>query len=185
MSSSITKETKKAKELLEEYNATCLQLDIGREQSPLQLQEILPINSEFWQTFPLAKYTTSRGVPWNTKRDVIQAFLLKKRSEEELQLLEDAMQNVLEYWSNRIAAITGEIERLQENDNSQFNVGAINSLRHLLWEAELQLSKAVASFRNIVDHPVSIDVADACSQSDSDSDNSTNSESEDEYGVYK
>ena len=116
LSSSITKETKKAKELLEEYNATCLQLDIGREQSPLQLQEILPINSEFWQTFPLAEYTTSRGVPWNTKRDVIQAFLLKKRSEEELQLLEDAMQNVLEYWSNRIAAITGEIEQLQENN---------------------------------------------------------------------
>ena len=105
----------------------------------MQLQEILPINSEFWQTFPLAEHTTSSGVPWNTKRDVIQAFLLKKRSEEELQLLEDAMQNMLEYWSNRIAAITGEIERLQENDNSQFNVGAINSLRHLLWEAELQL----------------------------------------------
>lgn len=183
LSSSITKETKKAKGLLEEYNTTSLQLDISRGQSPLQLQEILPINSEFWRTSSLPECKTSKGVPWHTKRDVIQAFLLKKRCEEELQLLKDAMQNVLEYWSNRIAAITGEIEQLQENDGSQFNIGAINSLKHLLWKSELQLSKAIALFRNIVDDLVSMDTADACDQSDSDSDSSTSSESEDEYEV--
>lgn len=185
LSSSITKETKKAKDLLEEYNATCLQLNITREQSPLELHEVLPINSEFWQASPLSECSTLRGVSWNTKREVIQAFLLKKRCEEELQLLEEAMQNVLKYWSNRIATISGEIENLQGNDTSQFNVGAINLLKHLLWESELQLSKAVVSFRNIVDHPISgsMDAADVCDESDLDldSDSSTSSESEDEY----
>lgn len=120
------------------------------------------------------------------QREVIQAFLLRKHCEEELQLLEDAMRNVLEYWSSRITVITDEIEQLQENIcGNQFNIGAINSLKHLLWESELQLSKAVALFRNsktiIVDHIVSMDIeADPSDQSDLDSDSSTSSESEDE-----
>jgi hypothetical protein len=143
--------------LLLEYNATSSELDISGEQSPLQLQEILPINSELWQTSPLPECTssTSRGVPWHTKREVIQAFLLTNCCEEGLLLLEDAMRNVLEYWSNRMAAITGEIEKRHESNDSlsQFNIGAINSLKHLLWESELRISKAVALFRNIIiDH---------------------------------
>lgn len=181
LSSSITKETKKAKELLMEYNETSSQLDICREHSPLQLQEVLPINSELWQSSPLPECMTSRSVPWHSKREIIQAFLLKQRCEEELQLLEDAMRNVLEYWSNRIAAITGEIEQLQENDDglAQFNIGAINSLKHLLWESELQISKAVASFRNIivVDHLLVDTAAELTGQCDLDSDSSITSES--------
>lgn len=172
--------------MLVEYNETSSQL--SREQSPLQLQEILAINSELWQSSLQPECTTSesRSVPWHTKREVIQAFLLRKRCEEELQLLEDAMRNVLEYWSSRITVITDEIEQLQENIcGNQFNIGAINSLKHLLWESELQLSKAVALFRNsktiIVDHIVSMDIeADPSDQSDLDSDSSTSSESEDE-----
>ena len=60
LSSSITKETKKAKELFMEYNETSSQLDICGEHSPLQLQEVLPINSELWQSSPLPECMTSR-----------------------------------------------------------------------------------------------------------------------------
>ncbi len=57
-------------------------------------------------------------------------------------------------------------------------------MKHLLWESELRISKAVALFRNIivVDHIVSMETAagDPCDQCDLDSDSSIGSESEDE-----
>lgn len=71
-------------------------------QYPVQLQEVVLIDSEFWQISPVSESVASRQlqVPWNTRRDIIQAFLLTKRCEEELDLLKNAMQNVLQYWSN-------------------------------------------------------------------------------------
>ena len=59
-----------------------------------------------------------------------------------VQLVKDAMKEMIPYWSELISAISSAIEQLSEN-LSQFNAGSINLLKHLLWESELRLSQAI------------------------------------------
>ena len=142
------------------------------------------IDSDFWKFSPLTESPASRQVPWNTRRDIIHAFLLAKRCEEELDLLKNAMQNVLEYWSKRIAAISSEVAQFHEKKSDQFNAGAISSLKHLLWDSELQLTRADALLGNVVKfNDVPTVNSDDISSDESDSDSeglSDCSDSEDE-----
>lgn len=171
MSSGITKETRKAKELLEEYNATCMQ--ISERYCPTVISDVLQTDSNFWQSVSNSEDNLTKDIPWDTQRDIIQAFLLMKRSEEELKLLTDDMQNVLTYWSNRIVSLTATVEELN-NHTDQFSIGAKSSLKQLLWEATLQHSRASDIFEHMVKEETS-------SYDDSDLDSETSdSDSEDD-----
>ena len=62
------------------------------------LQEVLCPDAKFWEQSELSTMATT----WDTKKDLIQAYLMLKRSEEELALLEKEKLNTLEYWSKAV-----------------------------------------------------------------------------------
>ena len=80
------------KHLLQEYNAVSSQMDSSFLS--LSLEEILSPTCSLWQS---PAYEQSSQVSFNTKRDIIEAYLLKNRSDEELLLLQAEMFNVVEY----------------------------------------------------------------------------------------
>lgn len=171
LSSGISKETQKVKELLEEYNATCAH--INEYYCPQVICNVLQTDSDFWRSVSDSQET--KGVPWDTQRDIIQAFLMMKRSEEELKLLIDAMQNILAYWSDRMKSILVAIEELQ-NLTDQFSIGAVSCLKQLLWEATLQHSRANDVCENMVKEDTSVLEYDSDSVSEA-----SNSDDDDDY----
>ena len=94
LSVNITKETRTAKKLLQEYNTAAS--TVNDAHIPICLEEALLPDSDFWQTVHVAMPGSS-ALSWSTKKDITSAYLLKKRSEEELCLLKEEMQNVLVY----------------------------------------------------------------------------------------
>ena len=180
LSTSISKETKRAKQLLVEYNEACSEL---HHQSPTALPEILSPNSDFWARISPTQYAESCQVPWKVRRDIVQAYLLMQRSEEEKQLLKEDMYATLTYWLERIECIAKATKEIGSSAD-RFSRGATCSLQQLKWEAELHLSTATEAFGSLITIPtvvmekyklpssdfVSEDSSDSSCDSDSDSD---------------
>ena len=109
-----SKETKRTKQLFEEYNGTCYELD--HQHSPIPLEDILLPSSDFWANLP------APSVDSKFQRYTIQAVLMQ-RSKEEKKLLEGSIP-----------------QSLGSKVDNQFSRGAICSLQPE-WEAELHQSK--------------------------------------------
>ena len=93
LSNGINKQTSRAKQLLEEYNAICS--EISPSFSHLLLTDILSTDSEIWQQ---QLSGASLSVPLNIKKDITDAYILIQRCDEELQLIKTEMSNALDYW---------------------------------------------------------------------------------------
>lgn len=146
LSKGITKETCKAEQLLDEYNAACSQI----EQScpSLSLGEILAPTSDFWQ-FPCPKQVPGQ-VAFSAQRDIIEAYLLVKRCDEELVLLKHEMHNVIDYWNRKEECIKNLLQQLEKNMPNQFNRGCACLLRKLQLEVDLYSSRALLAFSNVI-----------------------------------
>ena len=146
LSSGVDKETNRAKQLLEEYNT--ISSEIYPLFSPLQLSDILSPDSEMWQK-PRSGATSN--VPPSLKKDITDAYLMKKRCDEELQLLTTEMHNALDYWRRSAECIKDNIEALRSNsDSDMYSRGLISLLQKRLWVIELTSSKAQVVFSNII-----------------------------------
>ena len=144
----ITKESKKTKHLLEEYNATSSQLT--DDYVPVSLSEVFSTTSDFWQSLAPNAHRSS-SVPWNTQRDIVQASLIIRRSNEELKLLEQEMGNVISYWKRQRECITTQLQHMENADaDVQFNKGARCLLTKQLLKAELFYKRAVSSFSKVI-----------------------------------
>ena len=151
LSSSITKETRKTKQLLEEYNTVSSQ--VSTQYIPASTSEVFSTTSDFWQS--LAPITqTSSTIPSNTQRDIVEAALLIRRCNEELQLLKQEMHNVISYWKRRIECITTQLQHMENHEiqaeSDTFHKGVKCLFTKLLWEAELSYQRAVSSFSSIL-----------------------------------
>ena len=89
---------------------------------PVCLADVLSSDSKFWQ-FPSDKHAPGK-VPLRTQQDIIEAFQLKRRCDEELLLLKSEMHNVINYWNQREHCIKKLLLQLTEKDDSQFNSGS-------------------------------------------------------------
>ena len=95
LSSSINKETNTAKKLLHEYNvASSVVNDV---HVAFSTNDILSLDSNFWQP----TMSSSSKLPWGTQKEITSAYLLIKRTGEELSLLRKEVQRVLVTASNR------------------------------------------------------------------------------------
>ena len=74
LATSISKEMKKLKQFLEEYNAICC--EVHEEFPPVPLTEVISISSDFWGSSSCVRDST---VPWKLKKDIIQAYLVAKK----------------------------------------------------------------------------------------------------------
>ena len=140
LSVGITKETKRYKTLLEEYNLAGHELQSTDPQA--SLSDILVPNSDFWNSHAFIKTESSNQISWKEKEEIIQAFLIIQRSEEELLLLKEDMHATVRYWFTRIKHIEEKLSELSPTTGELYIKGARCLLQHLLWEATLQYSRA-------------------------------------------
>ena len=116
LSKSITKETATVRNTLVNYNSVLC--TIGDQTC--SLQDVLCPDSEFREPSDLA-------VTWGKKKELIQAYLLLKRSKEELALLEKERLNTVDYWFKLQSAINKHLLSLKLCD--KYSVGVIALLK--------------------------------------------------------
>lgn len=91
LAASITKETNTAKKLLEDYNIASSVVSV---MYSLHYRWHPVPDSNFWQSLTVRNHC--KEVPWNTQKDIMNAYIFIKRTEEELRLL-DEVKSVLLY----------------------------------------------------------------------------------------
>lgn len=151
LSTSITKEMKQVKQLVEEYNRTCYKLD--GHTLPTPVNDVLSPASTFWENSIPTKMG-SLNIPYKVKKEIIQSFLLTRRSAEELELLKADMHAILTYWLKQISCISTAVAELVHDD--QYSRGAICLLLKLKEESNFMLSKAVEHFKDLIEIPTSV-----------------------------
>lgn len=162
LSIQITKETQKLKALLQEYNACHVG---GGDNSNILLFSDITDTSKLAQILhPSVSYSVD-------KQELIEAYLLSKRSAEELRLLELDMTNVIQYHKRRVEVLATAV--CNPSDISE--IGALSVLHNHLQEAKHQLQKCKELFTSCSNSPQLHSVyesdSDISSESDSDSDN--------------
>ena len=173
----VSRESSKAKQVLEEYNAVSSQIESSFQS--LSLEDVLSPTCSIWQNL---SYDNSSQIPFSIKQDIIEAYLLNKRSDEELLLLRTEMCNVIEFWQQREECIKNLLLQFSESASTQFNRGCVCLLKRLQWETELYHSQATTHFSSVSEN-CTVECYEAASDSseyesdsfneDSDSDIST------------
>ena len=173
----IAKETKTVKKLLEDYNIASSV--VTASFTPHTLSDILSPESNFWQGLTFS--THCKDIPWNVQKDIMSAYVLIKRTEEELSLLNEEMENVLSYCIQHKECILHQLDGIKNNE-SQYTNGIISLLHKLLWEVELYHSKAMATFAKLdIHHSSSVNVLSSTNpESDISSDEESESDTFDE-----
>ena len=166
LSSSVNKETSRARQLLNDYNT--VSSEISTSFSPLILSDVLPADADIWQKYS-PDTSTPVHVPLSVKKDITDAHFLMKRCEEELQLLTAEMHNSLTHWVNCAESIKESIATLR-SDSSQYSRGLTSLLQQRLWVIELTHSRAQDAFGDILSGLSSITQYDLNESDFSDSD---------------
>lgn len=150
LSRGISKETNRTRQLLDEYNAT---LQAQGCFAPVSVSDVLSLSSKFWQDGDVLQ-KGHEEVPFSIQKDIIDAYLRIKRTSEEIKLVEQEMQNVLEYLRRKKESINNQITIYEECNEGAFNRGAVSLLRTFLWKVELSEAKAVACFSSVIHVPI-------------------------------
>jgi len=166
--SQITSETKGIKALLPEYNACLLAsgvmetLDIKQALDPTELSTLVP------STFSLAS---------GSKRVLIDSFIMMKRSEEELKLLEIEMENTSNHCNSKARAIDNTLTLLSGRGDKH-SKGAVALLLKLKTEAIEQQSNCDQFFGVMkqTSVPTMIPLIGEDTESDTDADSSSDDE---------
>ena len=151
--SGISKETRVARHLLEEYNAAAC--EFSPSDPAATLQEVLSLKSDFWvQGSPSVPESS---ILWKTREEtreeIIQASLTMKQSEEELQILKSDMICTVQFWFHRIETIANKLKALEHSPDTLYIRGVKNMLRKMKTDAELQCQKATSLFSVFVAIP--------------------------------
>ena len=149
LSRGISKETNRARQFVDEYNAI---LQAEGCFTPVPVSEALSLSSKFWYDEGMQK--GCKKVPLSIQKEIIDAYLRTKCTNEEIKLVEQEMRNVIHYLHRKIETITNQNNTYQKCDEDMFNKGAIFLLHKLLWEVELSEAKAVACFSRMEDQMV-------------------------------
>ena len=145
------------KMLLDEY---LLLLDEVQCDGPFpSLSDVLFLGSDFWKCGSL--HSSSENVPWKTKGEIIQAFLLMKRCREEIHMLEVDMTAVIQYWFDRIITIEKRLDELSSSSEDMYTCGQKFLLNRLKVEAVHDHQKAYLSFSRVIQVPSNIQLTSA------------------------
>ena len=130
LSIQISKETSDIKRLLQEYN-TCLMCTQEPSATPLSLDVALDPSI-------LSAQKKCDSIFSGPKQDIVEASLLLKRSNEEIELLEGEMKNTCQHYERKKSTITTELQKLQQKAGP-FERGAIALLHTKLLEVDRYL----------------------------------------------
>ena len=129
---------------------------------PLSLSDVVSPHSEFWNR----PKQSSGQVPLAIQRDIIGAYLLQKRCTEELMLLQNEMQNVVDYYNQMECNIKTALFNISEEE-SQFSRGCVSLLKNLQSQVSCLHLEALSSYSTVISrqgsqHPISAyDVSDS------------------------
>ena len=112
LTTNIAKETKTVKKLLEDYNIAFSV--VTASFTPHTLSDILSPESNFWQGLTFS--THCKEIPWNVQKDIMSTYVLIKRTDEELSLLNEEMENVLSYCIQRKECIH-QLDSIKNNES--------------------------------------------------------------------
>ena len=122
LSSQITKETRKLKAFVQEYNAFNAVVNDGYES--LSIEDVLDSSKMAHRLHPkLSAYSIDR-------QELIDAYLLVKRSHEEKELLQSEMKNVISYYEYRVQTLAQAMSSLSQS-NLEYKRGGCALLAHL------------------------------------------------------
>ncbi len=117
------------------------------------LQGVLSLESEFWMH---RRYVhTSDSIPWKTKEELIQAYLLTKRCEEDECMLKTDMLSTVKYWYDQVQSITLTLQEIGDLKN-QYELGLRCLLQQYKLVAELQHGQAVNIFSRFIQIPCEV-----------------------------
>ena len=156
LSLQISKETKKIKELLPEFNA-CQSVIGGCE--PLRLEDALD---------PSELTTIMQPNISHSKRELIDAYLIIKRADEELSMVAVEMTNTLKHYEQQLMAVKNCIEQYRTGVDA-FSRGAVALLQALL----VKLHARVSECHSVIDGSSTTLMPLVPGGSDSDSDSET------------
>ena len=118
----ITKETRKLKALLQEYNACNTAVNDGYKS--LSVEDVLDSSKLAYVLNPkLSAYSAE-------KKELIDAYLLLKRSIEEKELIQSEMKNVILYYEYRVKILLQAMSHLSQS-NIDYKRGGCALLAHL------------------------------------------------------
>ena len=129
------------------------------------MDDVLSPESEFWQ----CPQATASEIPVNIKRDIIEAYLLLKRCDEELVLLRNEMHNVIDYYDVKEKKIISVLQKFTSNELTQFQRGCISLLKKLQGEVNHFRSIAVSAYASVITvpkFPPSVDMSEDSSDSE-------------------
>lgn len=149
-----------AKMLWQEYTTTAYGL--GSSEHLPELEDVLKPQSNFWSEDQSGTSTTS-CIPWKSKEELINAYILVKRCEEELKMLKSDMQETVQYWFQVVANITEKLQELTSPADS-FTHGLKCKLLCLKEHAELQYHRTRSTFSKYVPLPSPPILAIPCSR---------------------
>lgn len=129
LSMQITKETGKIKKFIAEYNV-CL-----CDGPELTISEVLDPQSTVF----------GRNASSQRRHNIIQAYLRKKRSEEEIELLQAEMEQTQQYFQQKLSIVTSACRDISASDADLFSLGAHSILTKYKWKLEQCLCKTKVS----------------------------------------
>lgn len=135
LSVQISKETKNIKALLPVYNAC--QLVIGGGISVSMNEALDP--------FALSTVLHSKSSICKSKRELIDSYIMVKRSSEDILMLDIEMKNTIQYYENRKKTLLQLIASLSLREDP-FGKGAVALLRKLCIEVDKQISECSELF---------------------------------------
>ena len=136
LSVQISKETTKISKALENYNT------FSSESASSTM--VLDASSAFW-------VAPNHSSSFLIKQPVINNYLLRQRSTEELQILRQDMHNTLLYFEKQLKCIKDKLIELKVGISTPFTRGAIALLYRLQNKTSNRLEHAINIFGKLID----------------------------------
>lgn len=136
---------------------------------PVAIDQILSPDAEFWQP----SVRRSLELPWSTQKDIINSYVLIKRSQEELHRLDEEMDRLLLHCTQQKELIINKIDSLCSSKDG-YTAGLTSLLLKMLEHMKLYCSKVEVEFAKTRSSPFESQTV-SCTDYDTDSSDSTSS----------
>ena len=93
--------------------------------------------------------STSCTLPFKMKKDMIEAYLLMERSQEEQELLTTEMRNALDFWNSCAKNLQESVDSMRSKTDL-YSCGAASILQQHLWIIDFTCSGAEAAFQTVL-----------------------------------
>ena len=155
---------------------------LNPSSSPVPFSAVLSLDAPFWKSSTSLSCFGNTIITSDTRQEVIQNYLLSKRSNEELKLLRQDVNCTLEYYNRKRKLLSESINELQCSTtvsmSSAYHSGCLCLLKQQMTQVECLASKATETLCVLKEQTTAMITEQY--DSDSDFDDSLTSDSDNE-----